>query len=66
MEKDGAILVEQKYAPNITRKRVSYEQLTGVKRILEEIPPVQSGRNWRYQEITNKKLYELYETLVKG
>jgi transposase len=66
MNEDGNVLVEQKYKSEVTRKRISDEQLKEVKEILNQILPVQSGRDWRVQEMTDKKLYELYDTLAEG
>jgi hypothetical protein len=31
-----------------------------ITRILDDILPIQSGRNYRYQEITDKQLYNIY------
>jgi hypothetical protein len=59
-EDDGGTLVNQKYAINVTRKRISDEQKQEIQRILDDILRVQSGRNWRYQEVTNKELYRQY------
>ena len=33
---------------------------------MNQILPVQSERDYRVQKATNKKIYELYETLTKG
>ena len=59
VEDDGETLVGQRYTIGVTRTRISDEQKQEITRILD-IFQVQSGRNWRYQEVTNKKLYELY------
>ena len=66
MKGNGSILTEQKYTPNVTRKRVTEDQLKEAKEILDDILPVQSGRDFRPQEMTNKRLYELYESSVEG
>ena len=60
VEDDGETLVGQRYAIGVTRTRISDEQKQEIARILDDILQVQSGRNWRYQEVTDKKLYELY------
>jgi hypothetical protein len=59
-------LLEIKYTVGVTRSRVSQEQLDEIKRILEDILPKQSGRDFRNQEVTDKKLYETYQAEVKG
>ena len=56
----GSVLLDQKYAHNVKRAKVSQIQLDEARKILDDILPVQSGRNWRYQEVTDKKLYEQY------
>jgi len=65
LENDNKTLLDQNYAINVVRNRISFEQKQEIERILDDILPVQSGRNWRYQEITNKKLYKQYVTAVK-
>jgi hypothetical protein len=62
---DGGTFMNQLYAINNTKTRITTEQMEEIKRILADILPVQSGRNWSYQEITNKKLYEQYQAAVK-
>ena len=59
-EEDGNSLVETKYSVGVTRTRVSQEQLEEIQRILDDILPKQSGREWRTQEMTDKKLYQAY------
>jgi hypothetical protein len=66
LEENGSILVEQRYKSNVIRKRITDDQLKEVKEIVNQILPVQSGRDYRVQEATDKKVYELYETLTKG
>ena len=56
----GNSLIQTKYAVGVKRTRVSQEQLEEIQRILEDILPKQSGREWRTQEMTDKKLYETY------
>lgn len=56
----GTTLTEQKYAINVKRQRVSERQREEIDKILDDILPIQSGRNWRYQEATDKKIYEQY------
>ena len=60
MEENGTILTNQKYQMQVKRTRISNDQKEEVKKILNDILPVQSGRNWRYQEVTNDTLYEQY------
>ena len=66
LDEDGSILVELKYKPDVTRKRISDSQLIEAKEILDDLIPVQSGRDFRTQEMTNKGLYELYENSIEG
>lgn len=64
---DRENIINQKYAIEANRKeRISNERKEEIKNILDDILPVQSGRNYRYQEITNKTLYEKYVSLVKS
>lgn len=64
---DRENIINQKYAIKANRKeRISNERKEEIKNILDDILPVQSGRNYRYQEITNKILYEKYVALVKS
>jgi hypothetical protein len=44
----------------VKKIRVSPEQLGEIQRILEDILPKQSKRDWRTQKMTDKKLYETY------
>jgi hypothetical protein len=64
VEDDGETLVGQRYAIGVTRTRISDEQKQEIARILDDILQVQTGRNWSYQEVTDKKLYELYFCMV--
>ena len=66
VEDNGATLIDQKYAINVTRSVISEEKMEEIHTILNDILPVQSGRNWRYQEVTDKKLYEMYKAEVKS
>ncbi len=56
----GNSLMETKYTVGVTRTKVSQEQLEEIQRILDDILPKQSGREWRTQEMTKTKLYETY------
>ena len=53
-------LIETKYSVGVTRTKIKQEQLEEIQRILDDIIPKQSGREWRTQEMTDKKLYEMY------
>ena len=66
MKEDGNTIINQKYAIGTKKERVSKQRKDEVQNILDDILPVQSGRNYRYQEITNKALYEKYLSLVKS
>jgi hypothetical protein len=59
-------LVNQKYPIKVKQTRISDEQKEEVKRILDDLLPIQSGQNWRYQEITDKTLYEQYTAEVEN
>ena len=48
MKDDGSVLVDQKYALNVTRTKVSEEQIEEICGILGDILPVVSGRKYRY------------------
>lgn len=61
----GNNLMEVKYTIGVTRTRVSEQQLADIQRILDDILPKQSGRDWRSQECTDKKLYETYVAQVQ-
>jgi cell division protein FtsB len=56
----GNSLIETKYTVGVTKTRVSQEQIEEIQRILDDILPKQSGREWRTQEMTKTKLYETY------
>jgi hypothetical protein len=67
VEESGSTLINQKYAVHVTRTRLSEEQLEEIQYILNDtLLPIQSGRDWRYQEMTDNKLYELYTAEVKN
>ena len=60
----GSSITERKYAIGFKRFRFKQEQLDEVKKILDDILPKQSGRDWRYQDQTNNKIYETYSAEV--
>ena len=65
-QKDSEI-VSRKYGIEVTRERISQEQKSEITRILDDILPVQSGRNYRYQETTDKQPYNTYYSeLING
>jgi len=66
MEEPGNKLVETKYSVNVKRKRVTEQQLAEIQKILDDILPTQSGREWRVQEETNKRVYENYLAQVEN
>ena len=47
------------------KERVSEDQHQEIKRILDDILPVQSGRRYQYQEVTDDYLYQQYQSNVK-
>jgi hypothetical protein len=53
-------IVSRKYAIGVKREKITPERIDEAKKILDDIIPVQSGRDYRYQEVTDKKLYEVY------
>jgi hypothetical protein len=62
---EGNNLLEVKYTVNVQRKRITDEQKEEIKRILDDILPKQSGREWRTQEETDKRVYEKYLAAVQ-
>ena len=55
------------YAINTTREKISPERVEKALQILDELIPVVSGRDYRYQEMTDDHLYEQYcEKLQNG
>jgi hypothetical protein len=66
MEDNGSTLVNQLYAINVTRSVVTQEQIDLIKKIINDILPVQSGRFYRYQEETDNSLYERYVAEIKS
>ncbi len=67
MEDDGSKLTGIFYAMNTTRERISPERVEKSLQILDELIPVVSRRDYRYQEVTGDHLYEQYcEKLQKG
>jgi len=65
-EDPGNKLVETKYAVNVKRERVTQEKLAEIQKILDDILPKQSGREWRTQKETNKRVYENYLAEVQS
>jgi len=63
----GIQLLVHKYTVGATREKISQDQTDEIKRILEDILPVQSGRNYRVQEETDENIYQAYcQTVKKG
>jgi hypothetical protein len=48
----------------VTKEMITKKQKQEIKRILDNILPVQSGRNYRYQKITDRELYNTYKSKV--
>jgi hypothetical protein len=48
----------------MTKEMITKEQKQEIKRILDDILPVQSSKNYRYQEITDGELYNTYKSEV--
>lgn len=65
MQENGNTLVETKYTVNVQRDRVTAEQRAEIQRILDDILPKQSGREWRTQLETNQRVYENYVAQVQ-
>ena len=57
-ELDGGQLISIEYPVNVTRIRITEKQKDEIRRILNEILPVGNGRNFRYQEETDDKIYQ--------
>lgn len=64
-ELDGGQLISIEYPVNVTRERITEKQKDEIRRILNEILPVCSGRDFRYQEETDDKIYQEYCRMVK-
>ena len=64
IEQKDSEIVARKYGIGVTRERISQEQRLEITRILDDILPVQSGRNYRYQETTDRQLYNTYYSEV--
>jgi hypothetical protein len=48
----------------VKRNKITEQQLDEIDRILNDILPEQSGRNYKYQEQTDKAVYQAYTTEV--
>ena len=57
-------IVSRKYAIGVTREKITQEQRKEIKKILDDILPIQSGRNYKYQETTDTQLYDTYNSEV--
>jgi hypothetical protein len=62
---NGGQLTSIEYTVGTTRERISEDQRDEIKRILNDILPVQSGRDYRYQEETDDQIYQNYVDQVK-
>jgi hypothetical protein len=65
MKGDGSTLVEQRYAIDVKRPRITEDQKEEIRRILDDILPFQSGRSYRCQEQTDDFIYQKYRENVK-
>jgi hypothetical protein len=54
VEQKDSEIVARKYGIKMKREKISQEQKMEIIRILDGILPIQSGRNYRYQETTDK------------
>ena len=54
------------FMPSIQQEKISSERVEKSLQILDELILVVSGRDYRYQEITDDHLYEYCEKLHKG
>lgn len=54
-----------KYSVGVTRNKVKPQIVEHLKQTVDAILPIQSGRNWRLQEITNIELYKKYLTICE-
>jgi hypothetical protein len=61
MEQKDSEIVARKYIIGVTKEMITKEQKQEIKRILDDILPVQSSRNYRYQE----QLMESFTTLIE-
>ena len=57
IEEEDSEVVSHKYAIDVKRERITEEQKEEIKRILDDILPKQSGRDYCYQEITDKHTF---------
>jgi hypothetical protein len=64
LEQEDPEIVSRKYGIGVTREQITQEQRQEITRILDDILPVQSGRNYRYQETTDNQLYSTYQSEV--
>ncbi len=64
VEQKDPEIVARKYGIGVTRERITQEQRLEITRNLDVIIPVQSGGNYRYQEITDRQLYNTYYSEV--
>jgi hypothetical protein len=60
VEQKDPEIVARKYGIEVKREKISQEQKIEITRILDDILPIQSGRNYRYKETTDKQLYNTY------
>lgn len=64
LEQEDPEIVSRKYGIGVKREKITPEQRQEITRILDDILPVQSGRNYRYQETTDNQLYSTYQSEV--
>jgi hypothetical protein len=54
VEQKDSEIVARKYRIGVKREKISQKQKMEITRILDDILPIQSERNYRYQKITDK------------
>ncbi len=65
MNNESDELTALKYKIGVTRNRISEAQTELLNEIMDVEVPVQSGRNYRYQAMSDKATYEKYEKEVQ-
>jgi hypothetical protein len=61
LDEENPELIAKKYAIGVKKQRITSEQKEEISRVLDDTLPKQSGRDYKYQEITDKKLYNIYQ-----
>ena len=60
LKEENSEITTRKYAIEVKKERITQKQKEEITRILDDILPKQSGRDYKYQETTNNKFYDIY------